>query len=76
MASDLRARASESLSARLGFPETTIEAGLTHPGIRQTMTTVGGTAGFLVDLDDAKGEVTEAAILRTARKLMDGEIFA
>jgi len=62
MASDLRARASESLSARLGFPETTIEAGLTHPGIRQTMTTVGGTAGFLVDLDDDRITALEVEI--------------
>lgn len=62
MASDLRRVTPESLSARLGFPETTIEAGLTHPGIRQTMTPVGGTTSFLIDLDDDRITALEVEI--------------
>ena len=42
----------DSLSSRLGFPETTIEIGPTHPAIRRVMTPVGGTASFIVELDD------------------------
>ena len=52
MSSKLRREQGESLSSRLGFPETTIEVGPTHPAIRRVMTPVGGTASFLVDLDD------------------------
>jgi NADH-quinone oxidoreductase subunit D len=42
----------ESLSESLGFPETVIEVGLTHPAVRQAMTAVGGTTSFVVQLDD------------------------
>ena len=42
----------DSLSSRLGFPETTLEIGPTHPAIRRVMTPVGGTASFIVELDD------------------------
>jgi NADH-quinone oxidoreductase subunit D len=42
----------ESLSESLGFSETVIEVGMTHPGIRHAMTAVGGTTSFLVQLDD------------------------
>ena len=62
MAGPLRGSTPDSLSARLGFPETTIEAGLTHPGIRQTMTPVGGTTSFLVDLDDDRITALEVEI--------------
>lgn len=41
-----------SLSKTLGFPETRIELGMTHPGVRRAMTTAGGTTGFLIRLDD------------------------
>jgi NADH:ubiquinone oxidoreductase subunit D len=42
----------ESLSERLGFAETIIEFGPLHPGVRHVMTSVGGSASFLVELDD------------------------
>ena len=42
----------DSLSSRLGFPETTLEIGPTHPAIRRVMTPVGGTTSFIVALDD------------------------
>jgi NADH-quinone oxidoreductase subunit D len=41
-----------SLSESLGFPETVVEVGLTHPAVRQSMTAVGGTASFVIQLDD------------------------
>lgn len=44
--------AGDSLSARLGFPETAVEVGFTHPGVRHAMTAAGGTASFLAHLDD------------------------
>ena len=46
------AEAGESLSARLGFPETAVEVGFAHPAVRHVMTGVGGSASFLVHLDD------------------------
>ena len=50
MSSDVAAGG--SLSARLGFPETAVEVGFSHPGVRHVMTAAGGTASFLVHLDD------------------------
>ncbi|MCR9097221.1 MAG: hypothetical protein NXI30_23635 [bacterium] len=41
-----------SLSARLGFPETAVEVGFSHPGVRHVTTAAGGSASFLVHLDD------------------------
>ncbi len=52
MTSELSRTTSDSLSEALGFPETRIELGMTHPGVRHAMTAAGGTAGFLVRLDD------------------------
>lgn len=52
MTSESSRSGSDSLSESLGFPETRIELGMTHPGVRHAMTAVGGTAGFLVRLDD------------------------
>lgn len=51
-----------SLSARLGFPETTLEVGPTHPATRRVMTGVGGTTSFLVDLDDDRIQALEVGI--------------
>ena len=52
MTSEPSRAGSGSLSESLGFPETRIELGMTHPGVRHAMTAVGGTMGFLVRLDD------------------------
>lgn len=41
-----------SLSRRLGFAETTIELGPTHPGVRRATEAAGGAASFIVELDD------------------------
>jgi len=40
----------ESLSRALGFSESVVEIGMTHPGVRRVMP--GGTASFLAELDD------------------------
>ena len=45
MSSDVAAGG--SLSARLGFPETAVEVGFSHPGVRHVMTAAGGTASSL-----------------------------
>lgn len=50
MSTDLESAA--SLSARLGFPESAVEVGFSHPGVRYVTTAAGGTASFLVHLDD------------------------
>ena len=52
MTSDAERVGAESLSNALGFPETVVELGITHPGLRHAMTAVGGTTSFLVQLDD------------------------
>lgn len=41
-----------SLSASLGFPEAVVEIGMTHPGIRRVLSSVGGTIAFVASLDD------------------------
>lgn len=51
---------SESLSARLGFSESTLEVGFSHPAVRHVMTASGGTASFLVQLDDDR--ITELEV--------------
>ncbi len=51
-----------SLSARLGFPETTLEVGPSHPAMSRVMTIVGGTTSFLVDLDDDRIQALEVGI--------------
>ncbi len=55
-------RPGRSLSARLGFPETTLEVGPAHPALRRVMTAAGGTTSFLVDLDDDRIQALEVAI--------------
>lgn len=50
----------DSLSESLGFSETRIELGMTHPGVRHAMTQAGGTASFLVRLDDDR--ITELEV--------------
>lgn len=52
MTRDAKLVGAESLSDSLGFPETVVEVGMTHPGVRHAMTAVGGTTSFLVQLDD------------------------
>jgi len=54
------AETGESLSARLGFPETAVEVGFAHPAVRHVMTSVGGSASFLVHLDDDR--ITELEV--------------
>ncbi|MAG34411.1 MAG: hypothetical protein CL908_26340 [Deltaproteobacteria bacterium] len=51
---------SETLSGVLGFPETVIEVGPTHPGVRHVMTGAGSAASFLVSLDDER--ITELEV--------------
>lgn len=41
-----------TLSEALGFSETVIEVGHSHPGVRRVLEAVGGTVSFLVSLDD------------------------
>ena len=47
-----KARPIESLSEALGFEGPVVEFGPTHPGMRRAMAAAGGTAGFVVRLDD------------------------
>ncbi|MFK7897169.1 MAG: hypothetical protein AB8G23_15115 [Myxococcota bacterium] len=44
----------ETLSEALGFPETVLEIGQPHPGVRRVLTPAGGTVGFVVSLDDER----------------------
>jgi NADH-quinone oxidoreductase subunit D len=62
--SDARGRAAgaRSLSARLGFPETTLEVGPLHPAVQRVVTATGGTTSFLVDLDDDRIQALEVSI--------------
>jgi len=43
-----------TLSEALGFTETVVEVGHTHPGVRHVLEAAGGTIGFLVSLDDER----------------------
>lgn len=43
-----------TLSEALGFQETVVEVGMTHPGVRRVLSCVGGTIGFVVGLDDER----------------------
>ena len=43
-----------TLSEALGFAETVIEVGHSHPGVRRALSAAGGTASFLVSLDDER----------------------
>ena len=42
------------LSEVLGFSQTVVEVGHTHPGVRRVLASAGGTVGFLVSLDDQR----------------------
>ncbi len=53
---------SRTLSERLGFRPAVVELGPTHPGVRRVMGAVGGTASFLVTLDDDRIEALEVEI--------------
>jgi NADH-quinone oxidoreductase subunit D len=44
----------ETLSRALGFAETVIELGYSHPGVRRVLSAAGGTVSFLVSLDDER----------------------
>ena len=44
----------ESLSEAFGFAETVIEVGHSHPGVRRVLGAAGGTASFVVSLDDER----------------------
>ncbi len=50
----LEGASDSSLSEVLGFSETVVEVGLTHPGVRRVMAPAGGTVSFLVSLDDER----------------------
>jgi len=44
----------ETLSEALGFVETVLEVGHSHPGVRRVLAAAGSTASFLVSLDDER----------------------
>ena len=52
MSSDLADERIATLSEALGFSETVIEVGHSHPAVRRILGAAGGTASFLVSLDD------------------------
>lgn len=45
---------SGTLSEALGFSPTVLEVGQPHPGVRRVLTGAGGTASFVVSLDDER----------------------
>lgn len=51
-----------SLSESLGFPETVLEVGPMHPGLRRAMAAAGGSASFVVRLDDDRIRALEVEI--------------
>jgi NADH-quinone oxidoreductase subunit D len=53
---------SSSLSESLGFQETVVEVGMTHPGVRRVLTGIGGTIGFIASLDDERMSCVEVEI--------------
>lgn len=52
MTDDHARRPIETLSEALGFVVTIVEVGHSHPAVRQVLSAAGGTASFLVSLDD------------------------
>lgn len=52
----------ESLSQALGFSETVVELGPSHPALRRALETAGGTISFLVSLDDDRIGALEVEI--------------
>jgi len=54
MSREVDATRAETLSEALGFVETVIEVGHSHPGVRRVLAAAGGTVGFLVSLDDER----------------------
>jgi NADH-quinone oxidoreductase subunit D len=52
VSSDLADERITTLSEALGFSETVIEVGHSHPAVRRILGAAGGTASFLVSLDD------------------------
>ena len=44
----------ETLSEALGFVETVLEVGHSHPAVRRVLAAAGSTASFLVSLDDER----------------------
>ena len=44
----------ESLSESLGFQETIVEVGMTHPAVRRVLSGVGGSIAFVASLDDER----------------------
>ncbi len=62
MKADVEKANSGTLSEAFGFPETIVEVGLTHPGVRRVLGAAGGTVGFLVSLDDERIVALEVEI--------------
>lgn len=54
MSPDVDSTRTATLSEALGFAETVIEVGHSHPGVRRALGAAGGTASFLVSLDDER----------------------
>jgi NADH-quinone oxidoreductase subunit D len=54
LSSDFGSEPITTLSEALGFTETVVEVGHTHPGVRRVLESAGGTIGFLVSLDDER----------------------
>lgn len=51
---DPSAEMASTLSQSLGFAETVVELGHSHPAVRQVVAAAGGTISFLVSLDDQR----------------------
>jgi NADH-quinone oxidoreductase subunit D len=60
MNTDVERTRPATLSEALGFSETVVEVGLTHPGVRRVLGAAGGTVDFLVSLDDER--ITELEV--------------
>lgn len=54
--------ASRTLSDRLGIRPAIVELGPTHPSVRRVLAGAGGTASFLVTLDDDRIEALEVEV--------------
>ncbi|MBK7950200.1 MAG: hypothetical protein IPK00_15930 [Deltaproteobacteria bacterium] len=62
MSAPSEALASRTLSDRLGIRPAIVELGPTHPSVRRVLAGAGGTASFLVTLDDDRIEALEVEI--------------
>ena len=62
MSAPTESPAARTLSERLGFRPAVVEVGPLHPAVRRVVAGAGGTASFLVTLDDDRIEALEVEI--------------